>query len=194
MEIIKDKDLIWDTDNYDVILVGTSIYNMLTQGFQSKMYVKYPHIMEPNNSTPYADQRKYGKRITIESINNSPIISLMYICGYPHSKRDYLNYEALENCLLTAAVEFKGKKIAMPIVGSSQFDGNGDKDRCLSIIEKTLGNSDVTVYDFQQFNRRKEIANLLSQFNVYLQNKDWKVYNELKKNKDKIIKKHYLRH
>lgn len=194
MKIIEGKDLIWDTDKYEVILVGTSIYNMLTQGFQSKMYVKYPYIDEPNNATPYADKRKYGKRITIDSVDGNPIISLMYICGYPHSKRDYLNYEALEQCLSTAAVEFKNKKMAMPIVGSSQFDGNGDKQKCLSMIEKIMGDLDVTVYDFPQFQKRVEIANLLSQFNVYFENKQWDIYNKLKKNKEKIVKEHYLRY
>lgn len=194
MKIIEGKDLIWDTDKYEVILVGTSIYNMLTQGFQSKMYVKYPYIEESNNATPYADKRKYGKRITIDSVDGSPIISLMYICGYPHSKREYLNYEALEQCLSTAAVEFKNKKIAMPIVGSSQFDGNGDKQRCLTMIEKIMGDLDVTLYDFPQFQKRVEIANLLSQFNVYFENKQWDIYNKLKKNKKQIVKEHFLRY
>ncbi len=147
MNIVKDKDLIWDTDKYDVILVGTSIYNLLTQGFQSKMAVKYPYILEPNNSTPYADKRKYGKRLTIQG---EPIISLMYICGYPHSKRDYLNYEALENCLATANGEFKGKKVATTILGTSPFDGNGDRERCLEIIEENNKNLNLTVYDYKQ--------------------------------------------
>ena len=44
MKIITNEDLIWKTDNYDVILVGTSIYCMLTNGFQSKMRMKYPYI------------------------------------------------------------------------------------------------------------------------------------------------------
>ena len=194
MKIIEGKDLIWDTDKYEVILVGTSIYNMLTQGFQSKMYVKYPYIEDSNNATPYADRRKYGKRITIDSVDGSPIISLMYICGYPHCKREYLNYDALEQCLSTAAVEFKNKKIAMPIVGSSQFDGNGDKQKCLTMIEKIMGDLDVTVYDFPQLQKRVEIANLLSQFNVYFENKQWDIYNKLKKNKKQIVKEHYLRY
>lgn len=191
MEIIENKDLIWDTDNYEVILVGTSIYNLLTQGFQSKMVVKYPGLEEANKQTPYADRRKYGKRLTVDT---TPIISLMYICGYPHSKRDYLNYDALENCLATADQEFKGKKVATTIVGSSPFDGNGDKERCLKIIEENTKNLDLTVYDFPQFNRRQEIAQHLRKFNIYKRNKEWDKYNELVKHKDEIIAKLYLRH
>ena len=44
MNIIKDKDPISLTDDYDVILVGTSIYCMMPNGFQSKIRFKYPEI------------------------------------------------------------------------------------------------------------------------------------------------------
>lgn len=191
MNIVKDKDLIWDTDKYDVILVGTSIYNLLTQGFQSKLTMKYPYIVDANNSTPYADKRKYGKRLTIQG---TPIISLMYICGYPHSKRDYLNYEALENCLATANAEFKGKNVATTILGTSLFDGNGDRERCMKIIEENTDKLNLTVYDFPQYNRRKEIAMVCSKWNEYAERGEWRKWKELKNHKDEIIAKLYLKH
>lgn len=191
MNIVKDKDLIWDTDKYDVILVGTSIYNLLTQGFQSKLSMKYPYIVDANNSTPYADKRKYGKRLTIQG---TPIISLMYICGYPHSKRDYLNYEALEHCLATANAEFKGKNVATTILGTSLFDGNGDRERCMKIIEENTDKLNLTVYDFPQYNRRKEIAMVCSKWNEYAERGEWRKWKELKNHKDEIIAKLYLKH
>lgn len=191
MNIVKDKDLIWDTDKYDVILVGTSIYNLLTQGFQSKLAMKYPYILDANNSTPYADKRKYGKRLTIQG---TPIISLMYICGYPHSKRDYLNYEALEHCLATANVEFKSKNVATTILGTSLFDGNGDRERCMKIIEDNTDKLNLTVYDFPQYNRRKEIAMVCSKWNEYAKRGEWRKWRELKNHKDEIIAKLYLKH
>lgn len=191
MNIIKDKDLIWDSDKYDVILVGTSIYNLLTQGFQSKMAVKYPYIVGTNNTTKYADTRKYGKRLTIQG---EPIISLMYICGYPNSKRDYLNYDALEHCLKTANSEFKGKTVATTVLGSSLFDGNGSKERCMSIIKANAIDLNLTIYDFQQFNRRQEIAMVCSKWNEYARKGEWKKWKELKKHKDDIIAKLYLKH
>ena len=40
LTFIKDQDLIYDTEKYDVILVGTSIYCDLKNGFQSKMRYK----------------------------------------------------------------------------------------------------------------------------------------------------------
>ena len=191
MNIIKDKDLIWDTDKYDVILVGTSIYNLLTQGFQSKLTMTYPYILDANNSTPYADKRKSGKRLTIQG---TPIISLMYICGYPHSKRDYLNYEALEHCLATANAEFKGKNVATTILGTSLFDGNGDRERCMKIIEDNTDKLNLTLYDFPQYNRRKEIAMVCSKWNEYAKRGEWRKWKELKNHKDEIIAKLYLKH
>ncbi len=191
MEIITGKDLIWYTDKYDVILVGTSIYNLLTQGFQCKMSVKYPELLVANNSTPYADRRKYGKRVTV-NIENGLIVSLMYICGYPHRKRDFLNYEALENCLATAEAEFQGKNVATTIVGTSLFDGNGDKDRCLELLNKYSNKINLTVYDYVQIPKRIEIGKILSTWNVYRKS-DPKKYEELLSHKKEFLDKLYLR-
>ena len=92
MNIIKDSDLIWETDNFDVILVGTTIYCSLPDGFQRKMRRKYPYIKDANNTTPYADPRKLGKRLTIQG---KPIISLCYISKFK-TKNEFIDYDALE--------------------------------------------------------------------------------------------------
>ena len=47
-------------------------------------------------------------------------------------------------------VFYKGKRIACPILGSSPFDGNGDKERILHMMEETLTDVDVTLYDYVQ--------------------------------------------
>lgn len=193
MEIVKGEDLIWHTDEYEVILVGTSIYNLLTQGIQSKMVVKYPGmgLEEANNSTNYADLRKLGKRLTVDG---TPTVSLMYICGYPHSERVFLSYEALEKCLASANTEFRGRKVATTLVGTSRFDGNGNRDRCLEIIERNTPDLDLTVYDYEQMRKRDEIKAVYQTFNEYAMKGDWKTYYELVARKDEIIKEHYLRH
>ena len=108
LKIIKDKDPIWETDKFDVILIGTSIYNQLNGGFQSKIKYKYPIVDEKNRETKYADFSKLGTRITI---NDTPTISLMYICGYPRPNIDTVDYDSLTKCLLTANAEFRGKKV-----------------------------------------------------------------------------------
>ena len=44
-----------------------------------------------------------------------------------HGKKDFIDYDALEKCLRTANAEFKGKKVMSTIIGSSNFDGKGDR-------------------------------------------------------------------
>lgn len=188
LKIIKDKDPIWDTDKFDVILIGTSIYNQLNGGFQSKMKYKYPIVDEKNRETKYADFSKLGTRITI---NDTPIISLMYICGYPRPNIDTVDYDSLTKCLLTANAEFRGKKVMATILGSSQFDGNGDKDKCLKIIEDSTKDLDITLYDYDQKKRADEIREQ-KMYLKSLQYTDIEKYNKLKNVFDLYLKKLYL--
>ena len=188
LKIIKDKDPIWETDNFDVILIGTSIYNQLNGGFQSKIKYKYPIVDEKNRETKYAAFSKLGTRITI---NDTPIISLMYICGYPRPNIDTVDYDSLTKCLLTANAEFRGKKIMATIIGSSQFDGNGDKDKCLKIIKDSTKDLDITLYDYEQKKRIDEIREQ-KMYLKSLQYTDIEKYNKLKNVFDLYLKKLYL--
>ena len=153
--IIKNKEPIYDTENYDVVLMGVSTHNILMGNFQSKMAIKYPIVEKANNSTPCGDLRKLGKRITIN--DNKPVISLMYICTYPSRKDNFIDYEALENCLKTANAEFKGKKVLTTFLGSTKFDGKGDRDKCLKIIEDSTKDLDLFLYDFEPITIKEEI-------------------------------------
>lgn len=188
INIIKDKDPIWETDKYDVILVGTSIYNMLTNGFQAKIRLKYPYIDEANDSTNYGDLRKLGKRLTIQG---TPIISLLYFAKYPHSKRVFVDYEALEKTLDTANAEFRGKKIMTTMLGCSKFDGNGDSDKVLEIMEKCLTGVDVDVYDYLQLEKRVEIDLYYKKLSA-LRKTDPDKFKQLWPIKEELIKQLYL--
>lgn len=189
MNIIKDKDPIDLTDDYDVVLVGTSIYCMLSNGFQSKIRYKYPEIDEANDSSPYGDRRKLGKRLTMDG---KPTISLLFITGYPNSKKDYLDYDALRTSLLTAAAEFRGKKVMTTVLGSSRFDGNGDKDKILAIMEECTVGLDIDVYDYFQMSRIEEMKEWNRKiYRVKLTDKD--KYYALRSKQDEIYKKLYLK-
>lgn len=199
MNIIKDKDPIWETEKYDVILVGTSIYCMLTNGFQSKIRFKYPHVDDANNKTPFGDKRKLGKRLTVEPIEDGqPIISLLYIANYPHSKRVFVDYEALENALATANAEFKGKKVMTTLLGESAFDGNGDREKLLKIIEENTKDLDLDVYDYKQLPRLREKGLIMSKLITRRrrergENKLTKTYYKpVWEGLDKILKELYL--
>lgn len=190
MNIIENRDLIFDTDQYDVILVGTSIYCMLTNGFQSKMVLKYPFIEKRNNELPYGDYKKLGTRLICQE-GNSPIISLMFICNYPNKKRAFIDYNALTNCLSTALNEFKGKTIATTVLGSSEFDGNGEKDKIIDIIKNCDYTDNLTLYDYVQIDKNKEISIEKKKLNDYKLT-DYEKYQELWNDRDNILRKLYL--
>lgn len=189
MQIISNRDLIWDIEKYDVILVGTSIYCMLSNGFQSKVKNKYPFIEEENNKTRYGDYRKLGTRLTLQQ-DNSPIISLLYICGYPNKNRVTVDYTSLETCLRTAEAEFRGKKIATTILGSSKFDGNGDKKKCQKLLDSIFDN--IFVYDYTQLSKEDEIRINKQKIDLY-KDVDYKKYCSLKKKENEILKGLYLK-
>ncbi len=155
MRIIENQEPIFETDKYDVVLVGTSVYDLLVNGFQGKMANKYPYILEANHKQPYGDLRNLGTRLTLKREGN-PIISLLYICGYPKKKFKSLDYDALKQCLTTAAVEFKDKCILTTIMGSTSFDGEGSKKRIIKMMEKVFEGMDVDVYDYKQMNGVEE--------------------------------------
>lgn len=188
LNIVKDKDPIWDVEDFDVILIGTSIYNQLNGGFQSKIKYKYPIIEETNDKTKYADISKLGTRITIQG---EPTLSLMYICNYPSPKRDTVDYDALVRCLKTANAEFKGKKVLTTLVGSSNFDGNGDKEKCLKIIQENTQDLDICVYDYKQKKRQEEIKEQ-KKYLESLRYTDVEKHQKLKSIFDLYLKKLYL--
>ena len=166
--IIKDIDLITEVEKYDVILVGTNIYNLLSHGLQGEIAKKYNHVNELNLSTKYADMNKLGKRVTTKE--GTPIFSLCFIVkGYnfrPDIEKEYLNYEALENCIKTANLEFQGLRVATSLMGCSQFDGKGDRERVLKLLETFGDKMGLYIYDYQQELRTKKSKQYVKRKNV----------------------------
>lgn len=48
---------------------------------------------------------------------------------------------------------YKGKHLASTLLGSSKFDGNGDKEKIRNIITTSLTDVDLTIYDYEQKSR-----------------------------------------
>lgn len=192
IRIIHDKDPIWEVEKYDVVLVGVSIYNSMPNGFQMKIANKYPEVREANKSTNYADTRKYGKRLDIEGDEGHPTISLLFISGYRNKNKPSTNYEALENALTTANVEFKGKKVLTTMLGASRFDGGGDYDKCLEIIERCTKDMYVDIYDCPQYTRDEEYRRIMHEIHL-LKIKSKEEFKEAMLNRFQIMKDNYIR-
>lgn len=188
--IVENKDLIWDVEKYDVVLVGTSIYCTLGDGFQSKLRLKYPIIQTENDKTPYGDYRKLGKRLTI-SHKDMPTISLMYICDRGKYNRTAIDYDALENCLRAANAEFNDKKVVTTILGSTSFDGNGDEEKCMNLIKECTPNLDLTIYTYKQLGNKVEKKEYIKYLRE-LEHQDFAEYKRLKKDFRNYLVKNYL--
>lgn len=153
INIIKGEDAIYHVEGYDVVLVGVDVYNMLSNGFQAKMKLKYPIIEEADATTGYGDMRKMGKRITIDS--TKPIISLLYIARHPNSLKEF-DYGVLESVLRSADEEFAGKRVITTLLGCSKFDGKADREKVLEIMNATVSKMELDVYDYEQLSKVDE--------------------------------------
>lgn len=160
INVIKDEDIYLHFSEYDIILIGTNIYCTMSQGIQLKIMLNYPYVYNKNLETKYGDMDKMGTILECKS-ENEPTFCLCFIVkGYnfrPDLEKDYLSYDALENALKLVNIKYKGKKIACPLLGSSRFDGNGDKEKILNIFKKALTDVECTVFDYFQKSRAEEM-------------------------------------
>jgi hypothetical protein len=156
INIIENIPLINDVFKYDVILVGTSINNALGNGFQRQVKINFPVVDDINKTTNYGDIRKLG---TVKVVNTTPVFCLCYINKSkrrPDINPDYLDYISLENCLKLINDNFKGKRIASTILGLSDYEGNGDKNKIMDIFKQNSSDIDLYLYDYQQMDYEQE--------------------------------------
>ena len=160
INVIKDIDIYDHFSEYDAILIGTNLYCTMSQGIQLKVMLNYHYAFEKNLETKYGDISKLGTILECKS-ENEPTFCLCFITvGYnfrPDLQKDYLSYEAIEKCLKLVNILYKGKNIACPLLGSSRFDGNGDKDKIYEIFNNTLTDVNVTIFDYFQKSRAEEM-------------------------------------
>ena len=138
---------------YDIILVGTNNYQKLTNGFQHEIRMMFPEIELYNmEKTQYAHPLLLGQ--ILEYSTNNIIIVLCYITSYPNSRpdlqKDYLNYNALESCLIKVDNKYSNKNIACTLLGSSPYDGNGNENKIIEIFKKHCNNNNYYIYNAKQ--------------------------------------------
>lgn len=191
MEIIENVDLYSDVNKYDVILVGTNIYSNMSQGFQRKVMLNFPYVQEKNMGTKYGDVNKLGTILECKKDGN-PTFTLLYINKgnfRPDIKKEYLDYEALEKCLGLINVLYKGKTVASTILGLSRFEGNGDRNKILSILERNSANINLILYDYEQLSRSEELKKIREEELKIKENDIDAYYKTVKKRKEEADKR-----
>ena len=194
IKVIKDVDLYDHVGEFDVVLVGTNNYCMMSQGIQLNIMLNYPYVYDKNLETKYGDPEKLGTVLECAS-EGEPTFCLCFICGgnfRPDLQKDYLSYESLEKCLKLVNILYKGKNVATTLLGASRFDGNGDKEKILEIFNNCITDVNLTIYDYYQKSRSEQLNEIRNK-ELEVREKDRKAYYEMvrkrKKEADERFKK-----
>lgn len=191
---IKDVDLYQHLNDHDIILIGTNLYQQMANGIQLQVMLNYPYVYDKNLETKYGDNTKIGTIVEASS-EGEPTMCLCFICKgnfRPFDNKDYLNYEALESCLKLVNIRYKGKDVACPLLGVSEFEGNGDRDRIVEIFKKTIKDVNLTIYDYRQKSRAEQMKEVwLKEQEAYKTDRDkfYKMVGERKKAAEERFKK-----
>ena len=186
IKIVKDTDLFDHVGEYDAVLVGANIYSIMSNGIQLSIMLNYPYVYEKNLETRYADPEKLGTVVECAS-EGEPTFCLCFICTgnfRPDLNKDYLSYESLEKCLKLVNVLYKNKRIATTLLGASRFDGNGDRDRILSIFNECIKDVELTIYDYTQKSRDEQVMEYFRK-EMEVKKKDREAYYEMVRKRKK---------
>ena len=179
IKVIKDIDLFDKVSDYDVILIGANTMCSLSQGFARKVMLNYPYVQERNMETRYGDKEKLGTILECKE-EGSPFFVLLYINegNYrPDLKTDFLSYESLDKCMKIVNILYRGKRIASTLLGTSRFDGNGDKEKVLEILARNSNNIELYIYDYHQKSKKEELKETRLR-ELEIKKKDRKAYYE----------------
>ena len=158
METIHNKQLIEDIYKYDVIIYGMGINNAMNNGILYDIALNFPEVKDSEDCTGYGDMRKYGNIHEIK-ISGGLIFCACYCydVGLKNKNNSFIVYDFLKSCLKQVCKKYKRKKIASPIIGCSPYDGNGDKEKIISIYNEMFSDGyDITLYDVDQQDFKKE--------------------------------------
>ena len=186
IKVVKDIDLYNHVGEFDVVLVGTNNYHIMSHGIQLNIMLNYPYVYDKNLETKYGDPEKLGTVLECKS-EGEPTFCLCFICGgnfRPDLNKDYLSYESLEKCLKLVNILYKGKKVAATLLGTSRFDGNGDRDKVMEIFNNSIKDVDLTIYDYHQKSRSEQLGEIYHKESE-MREKDRKAYYEMVRKRKK---------
>ena len=159
IDIIKGIDLFDHVGEFDVVLLGVNIYHTMSHGLQLNVMLNYPYVYDKNLESRYGDLEKLGTVLECKS-EGEPTFCLCFICKgnfRPDLQTDYLSYESLEKCLKLINILYKGKNVATTLLGTSRFDGKGDREKVMKLFEDNITDVNLTIYDYEQKSRPEQL-------------------------------------
>jgi hypothetical protein len=158
IDIIENEPLITHVNEFDATLVGTNCYQVMRNGFQYEIAKNYPYVLSENYNSKYADIRKLGTILECK-MENKPLIFLLFISFGYNFKGDnspFVDYAAIEKAFKLLNLLYAGKHFATTMIGTTMYDGNGDIDKILNILNRTVTNFDLTLFDYNQESHNKQ--------------------------------------
>lgn len=170
---ILEKPLIDVIHNYDVVLIPMNINSSWSSGIRYEVALNFPYVREKESTTNYCDKRKYGTIYTVECDGITFCMCYMYKTKYKkHGDSDTVDYDALEKCLHEVCRRYSKKKICLPMIGCSQFDGNGNREQIERIVDDTLKDIDADVFVYEQRDYKLEMFHEIAKLHKLLKNKE----------------------
>lgn len=144
---------IFDCDA-DVILHQVNCQGVMGSGVAKQVKEKFPEVFNAYitlcNSYRRNDNRcvllGYSQCVQIHNCDRY-IVNLFAQENYGYDGNCYTDYEALKECLRSVNSQFVGKKIAIPYLMACHR-GGGDWSVVSKMIEETLTDCDVTLYEY----------------------------------------------
>ena len=194
--IAKIVDAMYTGANYDEF--QTMKYMLARHILDGHMYpVEIPTVETANMKSIVSVVKGVSNKFTFLSTN----YNLAGVQTYTAKNDQYMlinsqfdatmDVEVLASAFNMDKAEFAGKRVATTIVGHSVYEGGGDRDKCLEIIEKCTDKLDLTIYDY--FQRKKDGEKY--EYFKYVRSfahKDKEKYKELLAGEREEFKKRYL--
>lgn len=139
----------------DVIAHGCNCFNTWGAGLAKKIKEEFPYAYEADLKTIKGDRSKLG---TVTGTGAMYYIGMQFFdfdiincyTQYNYGRNPnivYLDYSALESCLIKINSVYSGMRLGLPWIGCGL--ANGDKNKVKSIIEKTCVDLSVTIVEYK---------------------------------------------
>ena len=146
---------------FDMIIHGANIYHIMGAGVAKQIKENFPQAYKADLLTTKGDKNKIGTYSYAICKTNKKILNMdsrlvfKYVtvanaytqARLSNGEDDVFEYEGFEKILKNIFKTISYYKIGMPLIGCGL--ANGNRERILDIIEKTIGSMDVTIVEYQ---------------------------------------------
>lgn len=139
----KQGDLFKDMENWDVLVHGCNCLCNMGSGIAKQVKELFPEAYLADQQTIKGDVSKVG-RFTKAEVDGKVIINAYTQKKYLPRGIDHFEYFGFTQILRKLNFDYKGKTIAMPLIGAGLAGGNWDKIE--KIIKENTDKVNVIIY------------------------------------------------